>query len=309
MKALVTGSHGLIGRHMSAELERRGWTVERVDIANPDDPRDCRWLFDYDVTRYDLVAHAAYWVGGRAAIDGNRALLARNLELDAALFDWAARTRQHRILYFSSSAAYPIDLQRGHEFEVSSYSGHSELRRTPGYGRLREDDIDPESPRLPDADYGFAKAAGERLARNANTDGIPVHVVRPFSGYSADQSPDYPFRAFLDRMRRREDPFPIWGDGQQVRDWINVDDVIAGALAVVDADHRDPVNLCTGVGTSMRDLAAAMCFTVGYQPEFDTQPAQPSGVAYRVGDPALMNTMYTAKVDIGEGIARALKGA
>ena len=110
-EALVTGSAGFVGRHLGAELRRRGWDVEEWDLFEHRDALDV--FRDDDAPRFDLVVHCAYHVGGRAAIDGEPRLLAKNLELDAGMFDWAYRTRQRRVLYFSSSAAYPIGLQDG----------------------------------------------------------------------------------------------------------------------------------------------------------------------------------------------------
>jgi nucleoside-diphosphate-sugar epimerase len=290
MKALVTGAAGFVGRHMAAELQHRGYDVEHCDRCFARD--DALDVFRHETIVYDLVVHCAFHVGGRAAIDGEPLLLARNLELDASMFDWAVRTGQRRVLYFSSSAAYPVRLQS------SAWRGH----------RLRESSIrlDCYDIGTPDARYGWAKLTGEHLARAAAEASLPVHVVRPFSGYGEDQSLDYPFPTFIDRARLREDPFPIWGPGTQVRDWIHISDVVAGALAVVDADVREPVNLCTGVGTSMLDLAAMACGQVGYAPEFATKPDAPTGVAYRVGDPTRFHDIYKPLVALDEGVARAL---
>lgn len=284
MKVLVTGCDGFIGRHMWRELAWRGHAVDACDLRNG---RDALSLFESHADRYDLVVHCAYHVGGRAAIDGEPRLLARNLHLDAALFDWAARTRQGRVLYFSSAAAYPVDLQAG-------------LRV------LREDDIHLGRPNTPDARYGWAKLTGEHLAAAARETGVPVTVVRPFSGYGEDQDDSYPFRAFVERARRREDPFVVWGPGTQVRDWVHVDDVVHAALAVAEAGTTDPVNLCTGIGTSMFDLARMVCAGAGYHPIVTPQPDRPTGVAYRVGDPGRMSRYWTAKVALDEGIRRAL---
>jgi nucleoside-diphosphate-sugar epimerase len=109
MKALVTGAAGFVGRHMSAELERRGYLVDRRDILFGS---DAHIVFASKLaSRYDLVVHAAASAPHRAAIDGQAEHFARNLHLDAAMFDWAVRTGQGRVLYLSSSAAYPIRLQ------------------------------------------------------------------------------------------------------------------------------------------------------------------------------------------------------
>ena len=77
MKALVTGSAGFIGRHMFTELWARGYTTDRCDLASGN---DCVEYFRCYDEVYDLVVHCAYHVGGRAAIDGEPRLLARNLE-------------------------------------------------------------------------------------------------------------------------------------------------------------------------------------------------------------------------------------
>lgn len=289
MKALVTGSAGFVGRHFVRELERRGYTVNCWDLA---EGQDAHHLFDVDTTVHDLVVHCAFHVGGRAAIDGKPRLLAWNVELDAAMFDWAVRTGQRRVLYFSSSAAYPVALQ-----------GSLTTSRP-----LRENDIDLGRSYFgnPDARYGWAKLTGEQLARAAAESGLAVHVVRPFSGYGAGQDHTYPFRAIVERARNRETPFTIWGPGTQVRDWIHISDVVAGAMAVVDADCRLPVNLCTGAGTSMLELSAMCCAAVGYGPAFAPKPDAPTGVLYRVGDPGRFFDFYKPSMSLEEGVARAL---
>lgn len=303
MRALVTGSAGFVGRHMIDFLDRTGWDTAGLDIA--DDPGtgafDAVEYFRKALPRvhWDLVVHAAASAPHRAAIDGEPQHMARNLMLDAALFDWAVRTGQNRVLYLSSSAAYPIALQRDGQC-----------------GRLAEDAIDVRwGVSEPDSVYGWTKLTGERMAAEARKAGVPVTVVRPFSGYGEDQSENFPFRALVERARRREDPFVIWGDGNQVRDWIHIDDVAAGAMAVVgaqimlEADPAEPVNLCTGVGWSMAELAHLACDQVGYQPTFQYLEEKPGGVAYRVGDPTRFLQYYRPSVRLPMGVARALGSA
>lgn len=292
MRALVTGSAGFVGRHMIDELDRRRWDTAGIDIVDGFDALD---YFRTGTGRWDLVVHAAASAPHRAAIDGEHQHMARNLQLDAAMFEWAVRTGQGRVLYLSSSAAYPIAQQTG-----------------PGWGRLREDDIDLTYAREPDAVYGWTKLTGERMAAEARKAGLPVTVVRPFSGYGEDQSENFPFRALIERARRREDPYVIWGSGDQVRDWMHIDDVVGAALAVVqaqvvlEADPAEPVNLCTGIGWSMAELARIACGQVGYQPRFEYLADKPAGVAYRVGDPSRLNHHFQAKIGLAEGVARAL---
>lgn len=295
--ALVTGSSGFVGRHMTAELRARGWGVIPCDTANVQDPSSeaAQWhdalnLFRTLTEPFDLVVHCAARAPHRAAIDGQPMNLAYNLQLDAAMFEWTVRTGQKRVLYLSSSAVYPVGFQDGSE-----------------PWRLHESNTDSAHGIMPDAAYGWTKLTGEKMAAAAAAEGLAVHVVRPFSGYGEDQGEDWPFGAFLARAQRREDPFTIWGDGSQVRDWIHIDDVVAGALAVVDADVREPVNLCTGRGVSMKELAGLIVAETGYQPWVAYEPKAPRGVAYRVGDPDRFHDIYVPKVSLEEGVARGVR--
>lgn len=293
--ALVTGSWGFVGRHMTQALRERGWDVVGCDIANPDHPINCLDVFRHGDRVFDLVVHAAARAPHRAAIDGRPATMAYNLQLDSAMFEWALHTGQRRVLYLSSSAAYPTDLQQ--DFALARPLSEEDI----SFGRY--------TVGMPDAGYGWTKLTGEKTAAAAAAEGLAVHVVRPFSGYGEDQGEDWPFGAFIGRARRREDPFMVWGDGDQVRDWIHIDDVVAGALAVVDADVREPVNLCTGRGTRMYELADMIRRQAGYMPVILHDPDRPRGVAYRVGDPSRFFEVYRPCVSLEEGVARAVRSA
>ncbi|MEV8637772.1 NAD-dependent epimerase/dehydratase family protein [Streptosporangium sp. NPDC051023] len=291
--ALVTGGAGFVGRHFTRALAEAGYDVTAFDINPRGGVRllDARSFFSANTERYDLVVHLAAVVGGRAKIEGEPLSLAVDLEIDAGLFQWALRTRPGRIVYYSSSAAYPITLQGGDPPNT-----------------LAESDIRFDYPLGgPDLSYGLAKLVGEQLAEYAEAEGLRVHVFRPFSGYGEDQALDYPFPSFADRARRRDDPFTIWGDGTQVRDWIHISDVVAATLSAVDHDVPGPANLCTGRPTSFNDLARMFADAAGYSPDLKHVLAAPKGVAYRVGDPTKMLSFYTPKISLEEGIDRALK--
>lgn len=287
-KVFVTGSAGFVGRYMVEELEQRGCEVYTCDVKFGDDLLEI--LPQLDNIRFDLVVHLAYHVGGRQAIDGSPMNLAANTMLDAALFDWALRTRQKRVLYFSSSAAYPIVKQNG-LYPV----------------RLREEMIEYGDAQEPDANYGWAKLTGERMALAAIASNLRVYIVRPFSGYAEDQALDYPFPSLVKRARERTTPFEIWGSQEQVRDWIHITDVVRGSLAVVKNDVDEPVNLCTGVGVSMGELANMMGREIGFTPSIKVLKDMPMGVHYRVGDPSRFLSIYKPRVDIEWGVKRAMR--
>lgn len=304
MRALVSGASGFVGRHFAARLDRDGWDVEGFDIADYIS-RDAVEVFDHSSARYDLLVHAAANVGGRVNIDGDPLGVARNAAIDAAMFRWAVRTGT-RVLYFSSSAAYPTWMQaRGKECQlIEGDIDQPDVRSytNPRNGETMVAGFASEA----DNTYGTVKRFGEYLAGKARDLGADVHVVRPFSGYGEDQSLDYPFPSFIDRAKRRADPFDVWGDGTQVRDFIHIDDIVEACLRIVDADCQQPVNLCTGIGTSFLELADKVCAAVGYSPEVLVHPARPTGVHHRVGDPTRMHDFWEPRITLDEGIARAV---
>jgi len=298
-KALVTGSSGFVGRHFVEMLLDFDWDVTELDIANHP-TEDAIEFFRNSEERYDLVIHAAYHIGGRTAIDGVNLFFSHNLGLDAAAFEYAARTKPGHFLYFSSSAVYPIRLQNG-------YVPH----------KLRESDAVPVPNRFdvehmrhpePDANYGWAKLTGERLAAQARDLGVNVHIVRPFSGYGEDQGFDYPFCSIVSRAIDKD--FTVWGPPEQTRDWIHIDDVVEGCWAVLRADYRDPVNLCTGIPTTMGNL---LQFSAGIAHGLAVAEDQvtylldkPTGVLHRVGNPDNFFKLYRPQVTLRQGVERAL---
>lgn len=299
-KALVTGSAGFLGnRFVEALLQRGDWYVVGVDPREPWDfvlpnGRLHRLLADMrDVMSdgyFDLVIHCAAVVGGRSKIDGDPLALAVNLELDSRLMRWAAKNKPGRVVYISSSAAYPVMFQTG---EIHTW--------------LSEDRLDPWTiPGAPDQIYGWTKVVGEAMVRELRRQGVPVTVVRPFSGYGEDQDTDYPFPSFIERAKRRDDPFVIWGDGSQVRDFIHAQDLVNATLLLAEAGVDGPVNLCSGIATSFDTLAQMVCYEVGYDPAYKHVLGAPRGVSFRVGDPTLMSRYYRPKIGLIEGIRRAL---
>jgi nucleoside-diphosphate-sugar epimerase len=300
--ALVTGSSGFVGRHFVKELDRRGYRVVRCDIADQNQ-RDVMELARSNQMTYDLVVHAAARNPHRKAIDTQPAAMVYNQMLDAVMFEWAIRSEPRHMIYLSSSAVYPVGLQtpRAFNYRMSEKDADTSLITT---NLLKV--LGSMADLQPDGIYGKIKRTGEGLALQLQDAGVQVHVVRPFSGYGEDQTPDYPFGRFAEQINNREPIIRIWGDGHQVRDWIHVDDVVNGALAMMDGDISAPHNLCTGVGTNMINLVAKMAKDAGYVPRLEFVKG-PTGVAVRVGDPGRMEQLYTPKISLDEGVFRAIR--
>ncbi len=243
------------------------------------------------------VFHFAAVVGGRAKIEGDPMAVAQDLAIDAEFFDWVVRHRPARVLYPSSSAAYPIDLQG-----------------TTGAIALKETDIRFDS-RLgqPDMTYGWSKLTGEYLAQIAARHyGIATACVRPFSGYGEDQDLSYPIPAIAARAARRENPFQVWGTGQQGRDFVHIDDCIDLILLALDriADGS-AVNIGSGRLTSFLEIIELMTGFAGYRPTIEPLLDKPVGVHARYADTTHLAQAFgwQPRIGLAEGMRRVYDAA
>jgi nucleoside-diphosphate-sugar epimerase len=284
MKILITGHRGFVGKYFVKKYQDHD--ITGVDLK---DGNDCRDLFRRSDKQFDMIIHLAAIVGGRATIEGSPLSVANDLSIDAEMCQWALRTRPRRVVYFSSSAAYPTQLQ------------------TQPY-QLKEADIDLNDVRNPDMTYGWAKLTGEYCLQFLEAEGIRTHVFRPFSGYGTDQDLDYPFPSYIQRGRNRADPFEIWGDGTQVRDFIHITDVVEAVDQAIQQDIAGPVNLGWGRPTAFNELCKIVCDQMGYTPEIRHIIGAPKGVDYRCSDNSKMLQFYKPKISLEQGVGMALKG-
>jgi nucleoside-diphosphate-sugar epimerase len=283
-KALVTGGLGFVGRYFNNHLLADNWDLTVVDIK---DGLDCRDFFKENDTQFDLVVHLAAIVGGRESIEGRPLAVADNFSIDSEFFQWCLKTKPKKVVYFSSSAAYPVSLQ------------------TPERNvRLKETMSCWEHLSMPDMTYGASKLIGEYLASFVDN----VYIFRPFSGYGTDQDLNYPFPMYVKRALDKADPFEVWGPGTQTRDFIHIKDIVGAVMAALEAPSLGPVNLGWGRSTSFLELAQLSMDAVGYKGEIKTRPDKPVGCMHRVSDNTKMLSFYQPKITLEEGIEMAVKG-
>lgn len=278
-RALVTGSAGFTGRYVVDALRKAGYTVTPFDRAAGLDVRhDLRETSG----SWDVVVHMAAVVGGRKVMDRAPLSHAANLAIDAAFFRWAEIVRPRRVVYFSSSCAYPMAISSTRAW------------------RLKESFLDLRYPMLPDQLYGWAKMTGEMLASYLS--GIPVTVVRPFSVYGPGMNEGFAVSGFLEQARRKANPLVIWGDKEQVRDYIHVSDV-AGAVATLVKEGADGTyNLGTGEGTTLERLARMIAGLAAYKPAIKVDETLPAGARFLVADPTELHKHYTPAIELAEGL-------
>ncbi|HEY5653423.1 MAG TPA: NAD-dependent epimerase/dehydratase family protein [Pontiella sp.] len=318
-KVLVTGGCGFVGRHLIQRLLPDGHEVHCVDVMEPlsgaVSPEswpflnpleydnfhfykdDCRnWFKQVWDTDFDYAFHLAAMVGGRAMIENNPLAVADDLSIDAEYWQWAVRTKPNKTIVFSSSAAYPVHLQRPDHYML-----------------LKEDMISfDEGLGMPDMTYGWAKLTHEYCARLAyEKHGLKSVTYRPFSGYGEDQDDTYPFPSICKRVLANQgaSEIGVWGSGRQMRDFIHIDDCIEGVLSTMDkVDDGAAINLSTGIFTSFIEFVETTADVLGFHPEVRGTSNTPEGVFARGGDTDLQKKMgFEYSLSFREGIEKGLK--
>jgi nucleoside-diphosphate-sugar epimerase len=255
-------------------------------------PRYIQEKYNLEFEKFSDVFHFAAIVGGRMKIDGDPLMVALDLSIDAEFFYWLTRHKPERVLYPSSSAAYPTSLQT-----------------TEGAIALSEGDIDfTKNLGTPDMTYGWTKLTGEFLAKIAAKHyGISIVCIRPFSGYGEDQETDYPVPAIAARAANKENPFEVWGSGKQGRDFVHIDDIIDFILILLDnVSDGSAYNIGSGKLTSFLDLIQVFSKFANYSPEIKPLLDKPVGVHSRYCDMSLVEDKFgwKAKISLEEGMKR-----
>jgi len=312
-KALVTGGCGFVGRHFTCRLVKDEYDVTVVDDlstglqpsnwpTNTYLSNDIKFyhadVIDYcrnTTENFDLVIHLAAVVEGRKTIDGDPLRVAKDLAIDSVLFNWLVKSKPKpkKVVYFSSSAAYPEIYQI----------------RTNHYP-LSEDMISfVEKIGVPDMTYGWSKLSGEYLAKFATENyDLSTAIYRPFSGYGEDQSFDYPFPSIVKRAMETKPPMIVWGSGEQSRDFIHIDDIVEAVMLTKGIlESFEPLNLGTGKGITFKELAKKCLNIVGRDIEIECDISKPEGSFYRVANIERMLKYYTPKIILDEGIKRTVE--
>ncbi len=253
--------------------------------------------FNLGLPRFSDVYHFAAIVGGRAKIDGDPMMVALDLSIDAEFFYWVCRYKPQRVVYPSSSAAYPINKQTtDHAIALAE----SEIRFDSVLGQ-------------PDMTYGWSKLTGEYLAQIAAAHyGVSVACLRPFSGYGEDQDLSYPIPAIAARAAKKEDPFEVWGSGKQGRDFVHIDDCIDCILmAIENISDGSAINIGSGKLTSFLEIIELFTRYAGYEPEIKPLLDKPVGVHSRYANMDYVQEKYGWKPNISleEGMKRVYDAA
>jgi len=271
-------------RNIQQVVEDGSVELVRGDLRDPDVARK-------SVDRMDVVFHLAADHGGRGYVDLHQYLCSTNLGLDSLLFRSALDADVEKIAYASSGCIYPVYLQAdvGETLYLTE-----DMEKTPGYD--------------PDGLYGLAKVAAELTLRAMHDEfGTKTTSLRYFTVYGPRGVENHAVIAMIARAFLRQNPFYVWGNGEQIRNWTYVDDIVEGTiLAAEKIEDGTAVNLGTMERVRVLDAVKMVCDLAGYEPEIVLQPDMPTGPMNRVADNSLARRLlgWEPKVPFAEGLKR-----
>jgi nucleoside-diphosphate-sugar epimerase len=304
MRALVTGAAGFIGSHLVERLVADGHLVRGVDCRTPyydaeqkdENLRGIRDLpgcevVDADLRSCDLgplldgidvIFHQAGQPGVRASwATGFAAYVEHNILATQRLLEAVTTSGVRRFVAASSSSVYG---------------------NAPSFPTTEEDLPRPQSP------YGVTKLAAEHLCGvYASNWGVPTVSLRYFTVYGPRQRPDMAMHRLVEAALA-DGSFPMYGDGQQVRDFTYVDDVVRANLLAASA-HVEPgsvINVAGGTHATLLDVVGLLEQLMGRPVRLDRSAAERGDVVRTGGSTELAARLlgWQPLVPLREGLAR-----
>jgi GDP-L-fucose synthase len=278
--SLVTGGSGFIGTHLAQALLNRGGRVRlalhtrapiiagdpRIETVHGDlsDPDHCLMAMQ----GVQLVFHAAGAASGAgASSDRAMAGIVKNLSLTAQVLKAVMTAEVERILIFSSSTVYPAASHPIREDELGEQPPHPSYL---GYGRMRR--------------Y-FEHLAAFVASRSA----VRVALVRPTAVYGPhdDFNPEssHVVAALVRKAVEKVDPFEVWGTGNEVRDFLHIEDFARGCLLAIERHAAcDPINIGYGSGISIREVADIVLKAAQHDVPVRFDASKPTTIPVRLVD-------------------------
>jgi len=264
---------------------------EQVDFVEADltEPGVAQKL----VEGIQIVFHLAADHGGRGYVDLHQAACTTNLALDGMLFRACHELGVEKVVYASSGCVYPNHLQ----------TDPGEILY------LQEEMVGP--PFDADNMYGWAKLMGEMTLQSFHQDwGLKSASCRYFTVYGERGHENHAVIAMIARAFISQDPYVVWGNGEQIRNWTHVDDIVSGTiLAAEKIDDGTAINLGTMERTRVIDAVQEVLSYTGHDAQIELHPEMPTGPMNRVADNALARRLldWSPQVNFVDGLHRTLE--
>ena len=215
------------------------------------------------------------------------------------MFEACNDTSVEKVIFSSSACVYPIELQN----------------KTGSNYELKENDSNPENLDgflSADVEYGWAKLMSEIQMKSFNKQyglrGCPVRFV---TAYGPREDVTHSIIALIYKAVEKMDPYEIWGDGNQERDFTYVEDIVSGSiLAAEKISDMTPINLGTGQRHKIIDVAKMICEILNWVPSgFNFDTSKPSGVLSRSLDNTRAKELlgWEPQFSLKEGLQKTIK--
>ena len=273
-RVLVTGGASFIGSHLVDTLVQLGTKVTVVDnlssgkIHNLEQSinqvkfiqKDLEYITKDEISQifYDqnIVFHLAAVHGGRGFIQTHPADVCSNFSIDHHVFEAALNSNVENIVFSSTACVYPSILQ-------SKIGSNYNLKES-------DSDISKLDTFLSaDIEYGWAKLMSE-MQSNAfiKQYGLRTCPVRFVTAYGPRENETHAIIALIHKALQKMDPYPIWGDGEQERDFTYIEDIVNGTIRAAESIFDGtPVNLGTGRRYKIINVVKTIFEIIGWEPE------------------------------------------
>jgi nucleoside-diphosphate-sugar epimerase len=239
-----------------------------------------------------IVFHLAADHGGRGYVDLHQAGPASNLFLDGLIFWEAVKAGVQKVVFASSGCVYPNYMQTDPKKEIY----------------LREADVNP--PHDADNMYGWAKLMAELTLQAYHREhNLGAASCRYFTVYGPRGVENHAVIAMIARAFVKQNPFEVWGDGTQIRNWTYVDDIVSGTiLAAEKINDGTAVNLGTMERVRVVDAVKMVLEFSGHKAELRFRPDMPTGPANRVADNSLAKKLlgWEPKTTFRDGLRKTM---
>jgi GDP-D-mannose 3', 5'-epimerase len=309
---VVTGAGGFIGGWLVRHLLEQGCRrVRAIDVKPIDqwfqrfaaadnivaDLREgtaCAMACRNAATVYNLAAD----MGGMGFIEANKAACMISVLINTHML-MAARQAGVGAYFFSSSACvYPIDKQVA--------TDAMPLREADAY------------PAMPEDGYGWEKLFSERMCRHFREDfALPTHIVRfhnvygPFGTFAGgrEKAPAAICRKVIEAKLSGRHEMEIWGDGEQTRSFMYIDDCLEGTRRIMAAGIADPINLGSSESVSINRLVDLAEQIAGVRLRRRYDPSAPKGVRGRNSDNTMIRRLldWEPSVRLADGLERTYR--
>ena len=310
-KVLVTGGCSFIGSHLVDALIARGASVRVVDNLSSGKLENIQQhvssgrvemiqeellkpgVAHAAVRGMDIVFHLAADHGGRGYVDLHQAACATNLALDGIVFMACRQAVVKKVIYASSGCVYPNYLQT--DPSKTLY--------------LTEEMVGP--PYDADNLYGWAKLMGELTLRAYYREhGMKSVSCRYFTVYGEHGHENHAVIAMIARAFMKQDPYVVWGNGQQIRNWTHVSDIVEGTLLAAEKiNDGTAVNLGTMERTRVIEAVEEVLRYTGHKARIEFRPEMPTGPMNRVADNSLARKLlgWEPKVKFMDGLRQTIE--